>query len=92
MKRCVIILFAVVMILASFGIAGATLIEFKYDDILLGDFGDRGSSPLVTATFDDQEGQGSVLMTLEATNLIETNLASIRTQDTVLGSLLDIVE
>jgi hypothetical protein len=38
------------------------------------------------------ELEEELVQTLEATNLIETNLASIRTQDTVLGSLLDIVE
>jgi len=33
-----------------------------------------------------------IIHTLEATNIIETNLASIRTQDKVLGSLLDIIK
>jgi len=68
MKRCVIILSAVVMILSSIGIAGAALIKFEYNNVLSGDFGSRDL--LVTATFDDQDGRGSVLMTLEATNLI----------------------
>ncbi len=33
-----------------------------------------------------------LINTLKATNLIEANLASIRTQDRMLGSLLDIFE
>ena len=38
------------------------------------------------------ELEEELIHTLEATNLIEANLASIRTQDRVLGSLLDIFE
>lgn len=33
-----------------------------------------------------------IINTLQATHLIEANLATIRTQDKVLGSILDIIE
>ena len=37
------------------------------------------------------ELEEELVRTLEATNLIEANLASLRTQDRVLGSLLDMI-
>jgi flagellar basal-body rod protein FlgC len=47
-------------------------------------------------TFTFREGSNveleeELVNTLEATNLIEANLASLRTQDRVLGTLLDII-
>jgi flagellar basal-body rod protein FlgC len=38
------------------------------------------------------EVEEEMIQTVEATHLIEANLASIRTQDKVLGTILDIIE
>ncbi|MEX0829045.1 MAG: hypothetical protein WD032_02270 [Nitrospirales bacterium] len=51
-----------------------------------------GDDPFTFREGSNVELEEELLHTLEATHLIEANLASIRTQDKVLGSLLDIVE
>ena len=51
-----------------------------------------GDDPFTFREGANGELEEELIQSLEATNLIEANLASIRTQDTVLGSLLDIVE
>jgi hypothetical protein len=67
MKRFITILFATAVILGSVGIDGATLLTYEYNNKLSGDFG--GRKLLVTATINDQGSQGSVLLTVDATNL-----------------------
>ena len=51
-----------------------------------------GDDPFVFREGSNVELEEELIHTLEATNLIEANLATIRTQDRVLGSLLDILE
>jgi len=51
-----------------------------------------GDDPFAFREGSNVEVEEELIHTLEATHLIEANLASIRTQDKVLGSLLDIVE
>ena len=51
-----------------------------------------GDDPFTFREGSNVEVEEELIHTLEATHLIEANLASIRTQDKVLGALLDIVE
>lgn len=51
-----------------------------------------GEDPFTLREGSNVELEEELLHTLEATRLIEANLASIRTQDQVLGSLLDIIK
>ena len=51
-----------------------------------------GDDPFAFREGSNVEVEEELIHTLEATHLIEANLASIRTQDKVLGALLDIVE
>jgi len=50
-----------------------------------------GEDPFTIRERSNVELEEELIHTLEATHLIEANLASIRTQDKVLGSLLDII-
>jgi flagellar basal-body rod protein FlgC len=52
----------------------------------------RGDDSFAFQEGSNVELEEELIQTLEATNLIEANLASLRTQDEVLGSLLDIFE
>ena len=51
-----------------------------------------GDDPFTFREGSNVEVEEELIHTLEATHLIEANLVSIRTQDKVLGALLDIVE
>jgi len=51
-----------------------------------------GDDPFTFREGSNVELEEELIHTLEATHLIEANLASIRTQDKVLGSLLDIIK
>lgn len=51
-----------------------------------------GDDPFTFREGSNVELEEEIIHTLEATHLIEANLASIRTQDKVLGALLDIFE
>jgi len=51
-----------------------------------------GDDPYTFREGSNVEVEEELIHTLEATHLIEANLVSIRTQDKVLGALLDIVE
>ncbi len=51
-----------------------------------------GDDPFTFREGSNVELEEEFIHTLEATHLIEANLAGIRTQDKVLGSLLDIIE
>jgi len=51
-----------------------------------------GDDPFTLRQGSNVELEEELLHTLEATRLIEANLASLRTQDKVLGSLLDIID
>ena len=51
-----------------------------------------GEDPFTLREGSNVELEEELIHTLEATHLIEANLASIRTQDQVLGSLLDIIK
>ncbi|MFA9562116.1 MAG: flagellar basal body rod C-terminal domain-containing protein [Nitrospirota bacterium] len=51
-----------------------------------------GEDPFTLREGSNVELEEELIHTLEATHLIEANLASIRTQDQVLGSLLDIMK
>jgi len=71
--------------------AGGVIVTLEMDN--------RPGSKLPTgdASFTFREGSNveleeEFIHTLEATHLIEANLASVRTQDKVLGFLLDIIE
>ena len=51
-----------------------------------------GDDPFIFREGSNVDLEEELVRTLEATHLIESNLASFRVQDKVLGSLLDIVE
>ncbi|UCH90403.1 MAG: hypothetical protein JSU60_04575 [Nitrospirota bacterium] len=51
-----------------------------------------GEDPFTLREGSNVELEEELIHTLEATHIIEANLASIRTQDQVLGSLLDIMK
>ncbi len=51
-----------------------------------------GGDPFTFREESNVELEEELIHTLKATHLIEANLASIRTQDQVLGSLLDIIK
>ena len=51
-----------------------------------------GEDPFTLREGSNVELEEELIHTLEASHLIEANLASIRTQDKVLGSLLDIIK
>ena len=51
-----------------------------------------GEDPFTLREGSNVELEEELVNTLKASNLIEANLATIRTQDKVLGSLLDIIE
>ena len=51
-----------------------------------------GDDPFTFREGSNVELEEELIHTLEATHLIKANLASVRTQDKVLGSLLDIIE
>ncbi len=51
-----------------------------------------GDDPFTLREGSNVELAEELVHTLEATHLIQANLASIRTQDKVLGTLLDIIE
>lgn len=51
-----------------------------------------GDDPFTFREGSNVDLEEELIHILEATNLTEANLASVRTQDTVLGSLLDILE
>ena len=51
-----------------------------------------GDDPFTFRQGSNVELEEELIHTLEATNIIEANLASLRTQDKVLGSLLDIIK
>ena len=51
-----------------------------------------GDDSLIFREGSNVELEEELINTLQATNLIEANLVSIRTQESVLGSLLDIFE
>ena len=51
-----------------------------------------GDDPFTFRQGSNVELEAELIHTLEATRLIEANLASLRTQDKVLGSLLNIID
>jgi len=51
-----------------------------------------GDDPFTFRQRSNVELEEELIHTLEATRIIEANLASLRTQDKVLGSLLDIID
>ncbi len=51
-----------------------------------------GDDPFSFRQGSNVELEEEIVNTLQATHLVEANLASIRTQDEVLGSILDIIE
>ena len=51
-----------------------------------------GDDPFSFREGSNVELEEEIVNTLQASHLVEANLASIRTQDEVLGSILDIIE
>ncbi len=71
--------------------AGGVIVSFSRDQ-RPGPQLPTGDDPFTFREGSNVELEEELIHTLEATNLIEANLASVRTQDKILGSLLDIFE
>jgi len=72
-------------------LAGGVIVRFSQDQ-RPGPQLPTGDDPFTFREGSNVELEEELIHTLEASNLIEANLASIRIQDKVLGSLLDIFE
>ena len=71
--------------------AGGVIVTLEKDNRSGPQFS-TGDDPFTFREGSNVELEEELIHTLKATHLIEANLASIRTQDQVLGSLLDIIK